>query len=1803
VGAYDDLIPAATRRRATAYDDLVPAGVAEAPTASAPVEPQIAARVRELAIPELERPARMTLTRGGQPVVEGGTPVPSSDAAARRMNERGDNPPIELPAPEWTDVVRSLPAQLIGGAQNALANLRRMHNEEQIRSREQLLTPATPRPEGTTLSGRVRRAVENQRAALGEDRAALAQAERDAAISQDFLATETPRDMTTAQKAVSSVAQSAPSTLAGISAGILTRNPWLAMTIAGGGGAAQQAGSTYGEAREKGATHDVSQRAAAIDAVLEGVGEALPLRFALKAGSPIGKRLVQTMVAEAGQEGATQLMQDLNAYLSYNPELTLKEAWENLKVATLAGGMGGTVYSGIGHAANAARDREARNGLAAEFERAVREHQWTAPAEQVAVERLSPSQGTTAAGPTPVKAVPPADATAGAYEDLVPRNAEARSGGPVAESQAPVTSEPGEAGVAPGQAAELPPQREPWEKPNAPSEPLTLEDLRIRETLDSMAKHEAGWAEVGGRMIRQQHSEVAGDETISRTKWIPRADWWPGRAGKLNEAQTQVAVRKALAGENLSKREQQAIDYMVEVASQRVAERARISDWAEIGKDLQEAGVGPVHQNVIDVDLVARAAALDEAAVEKAAMQYQNDDAAFMAEVRRILGERENAGAEAPGSRQEGRGAQEAAAAAATRPGLQLETHTEADLAARERAAQEVEARRQAEEQAAERKRAADAQRGSFVLTGSERAADANPNQQDIFGAGLGMPSSTTVTTGPTPPIIPAATAGGATPPAAGAASPAGGKARPDAIRAEIQRLFETVVSEKHQGHRNLGIYRIKPETIRVHNRNDLRTIAHEVGHHISNRNRAFRVVMNTHGNELAAMMPNAYKQKMATGWKMPWKLQVEEGFAEFIADYLGDRQAARTKAPAFFRDFESWLYTNPRWRDAIKQVADQIGAHQQLGPEDKILAKVGMYEPPLRERIGAVLSKDTWDQFAQGALDKWHPLKAMVADLMPGIAAAKNPYTAARLLAGDAAIIEDWISNFTSPYDYAKRADTKNYGKPLKEILAPALGDEQTANRFKAYLIARRAAELKRAGKENLFDIDEIRDGLALETPEFKKVAAEVYDYNDQLVMYAVEGGLISPETALAFTQYTSYIPFFREAETEGGRPGGKGSPFKRLTGGTQNVRDPIANLILNTANIIHATNRNAVLQKAVELAKAVPGGGTWIETVPVPQQAHQLSTQRIIDDLKKQGVTIDTSSASNLAAMQTFFTPSGKADERTRTIVYKRGGELKAAQVNDPLLWKTLGNMPPVQVGLIAELLALPAQTLRAGVVLDPTFMIRNAIRDTLSATIQSKGAFLPVASTVQGFKMKAQHDDAYRLYRAFGGAFADQFREPEEAAKIIERMAKRGGFSAGSILSPWRVLDILKGAGAYAEAGSRIGEFSKTYKPGDIDSALEAALNAREVSTDFGMRGGNEAIQVWTRIVPFMNPALQGIYKAGRVLSGVDGRQAQVKAAVIGTSMALASMALALLNADEDWYQRLEEWEKATYWHFKIGAEIYRVPKPFEYGGLFASAPEAIALLQQGKEDWQDFKKRMLQVLAQVLGLRVVPQAAAIIAEPWANKSMFTGRKLVPDRQQNLEPGLQAGPGTSKSAQVIGEALNYPPAVIDNHVRNTLGTLGVHAVTAADALLEQSGVVPQGRERTWRQWPVIKALVHDPDNPNSKQLRDFYEDLEKYRSAISSVKEYSERGEPEKRERYEEDKALELELAKRAAKKLAGWRRESRRIDWSRDLTPAEKREQANALNANIQAEAEQFQDEARSTRLAMKARAAAARATAP
>lgn len=170
--------------------------------------------------------------------------------------------------------------------------------------------------------------------------------------------------------------------------------------------------------------------------------------------------------------------------------------------------------------------------------------------------------------------------------------------------------------------------------------------------LERMALDETGWAQEGGKLLNVGE---LGTGKPSFTTWIPKAEWWTDRPDKkLNAAKVQEAVKKHLAGEKLKPAEQRTVDYMLEIAQDRARGIDRVGgeqEYQDTANDAWDEGLEPTTANVEDLDLVARAAAIDEAYVERAALKYENDDAAFRGELEMLIHENEHAQATAAAGR------------------------------------------------------------------------------------------------------------------------------------------------------------------------------------------------------------------------------------------------------------------------------------------------------------------------------------------------------------------------------------------------------------------------------------------------------------------------------------------------------------------------------------------------------------------------------------------------------------------------------------------------------------------------------------------------------------------------------------------------------------------------------------------------------------------------------------------------------------------------------------------------------------------------------------------------------------------------------------------------------------------------------------------------------------------------------------------------------------------------------------------------------------------------------------------------
>lgn len=269
-------------------------------------------------------------------------------------------------------------------------------------------------------------------------------------------------------------------------------------------------------------------------------------------------------------------------------------------------------------------------------------------------------------------------------------------------------------------------------------EPIEVRAGRVIDDLRAMAQ-DAGWSEVGGRMVRDQ------DGNVSRTKWIPRAEWFmAGMEGKPDILAQHI--EDFAAGKRIPIKSRRTIESMTEwreaqSGGQILAPEDR--SYYELDVMDYESRPDRVKQQYDDFDdFTSEAGAPQDTAGQMRALGFTEQE--IESELRReveagavVAGERNTGGTPAVGrdDLDPQQGQARAGAAEVRQEGLTLDSYTRDDLAQREaqqQAAADLE--RRTEQQAAQRAEA-DAQRADFTLTGSDRDADvaAARGQEGLF--------------------------------------------------------------------------------------------------------------------------------------------------------------------------------------------------------------------------------------------------------------------------------------------------------------------------------------------------------------------------------------------------------------------------------------------------------------------------------------------------------------------------------------------------------------------------------------------------------------------------------------------------------------------------------------------------------------------------------------------------------------------------------------------------------------------------------------------------------------------------------------------------------------------------------------------------------------------------------------------------------------------------------------------------------------------------------------------------------------
>jgi hypothetical protein len=587
---------------------------------------------------------------------------------------------------------------------------------------------------------------------------------------------------------------------------------------------------------------------------------------------------------------------------------------------------------------------------------------------------------------------------------------------------------------------------------------------------------------------------------------------------------------------------------------------------------------------------------------------------------------------------------------------------------------------------------------------------------------------------------------------------------------------------------------------------------------------------------------------------------------------------------------------------------------------------------------------------------------------------------------------------------------------------------------------------------KEELFTRDDIKHAADIlqKFPEFKDIRNEWLTYNNGLVKYMQDTGLISAAAAKTFVEHADYFPFYRqleEDETIGPRISNSiaGVPgIKTAKGGDAALADMLETVVRNTQSAINMGMKNTAALKAADLATQLG-------------MAHRLPTP--------------TAGVHHMTVLE--------------------NGKKVSYYVDDPMFLDSVKslNMPELP---FMSLLSAPSNFLRNVVTKDPGFILANMMRDAVSAYVTSGANITPVTSTLSNFgKALFKRSPVYEALRnagVFGGY--EMSKGIEQSGKAFGDALRRKGGQKTKGDYAWGLWDQLEQATEASDAATRMAVYEDTLKR--TGNEAEAIFRSMEVM-NFGRKGSSALVRIATAAIPFLNARMQGLdifFRSGiRPLYAKDATEYEKRICksfmVRGLMLMSLSVMYAAQMAGDDDYERQEEETRDNNWIVHVpGMETpVKIPIPFEVGLLFKTLPERIYRYAFGNDTADDLMLAGRRAVMGTLAINPVPQAVLPIAENVVNYSAFTGREVVSGAMKDIAPEYQATGNTALWAQQLGKELGMSPIKLEHAYKGYTGTMGMYVSDLFDAMINEYSDIPKPDKR-FEQTPVLKRFLADPE-----------------------------------------------------------------------------------------------------------------------
>lgn len=698
----------------------------------------------------------------------------------------------------------------------------------------------------------------------------------------------------------------------------------------------------------------------------------------------------------------------------------------------------------------------------------------------------------------------------------------------------------------------------------------------------------------------------------------------------------------------------------------------------------------------------------------------------------------------------------------------------------------------------------------------------------------------------------------------------------------------------------------------------------------------------------------------------------------------------------------------------------------------------------------------------------------------------------------------------------------------------------------FRDYLIAKRMVEKADQGFKVGENVAAARNVAKSgdKDPAFVKAANEIQHWQDSGVKALVESGLMSKDRAEQMIRLNKdYVPFFRLMYEKDGPKGvsSRGipvrNPVKRFKGSDLPLLDPIEVMVKNRYTLLQMAENNKARQRLIEFNAKLSDENQFISRVgeikkpkdkvtdldideAIPSQQLRPADEAVAGDYKTW-LNNNGMEARDAPEFASFYQRS-KNLAKDEFIVYQDGRPV-VYKARNPDLVRSLQSMTQGEQNILIKFLSVPSAMMRSGTVLAPDFVIRATVRDNFSSVFLNSFKVVPIGDAIIGVSSIIKKDKDYIKWLNSGGANSALL----DMDRQILASSKMNGVDPTFARKTWNVAATPYRGLAYAstmmENSMRLGQFKRSVKAGaDLEVA---ALRSRDVSLDFHRMGIR--IRQYNRISAFLGASINGVDRT--VASFKNNPKATFIKATAG--LTVPSMILYALNRDEQWYQDVPEWEKASYWHFPVGDpadvenfKIVRMPMPLIYGQAFGYAP--VATLDAYLNDRPEDAPKILKELLRSVEVNPWPTALSPLVEVSSNMNFFTQRPLVGRAQEAMLPQYRYTPYTTETAKQAAKFLGEWAGAVPERFRTPIalehiigawsGSLGQAALATVDASLRKVGAVPDNVKPTQQMEdiPLFRSFFSRYPSA-SKQLNDFYENAEKMDEVQATVKALGDQG----------------------------------------------------------------------------------------